>query len=514
MHKCKKVYLMPAANSIKLIDRTGRITMKKIVLLAGLLLLFVLLPCAASAHGNISVSSTPIGATIFLNGNSTGKTTPATIENVPIGSNTVLLRLTGYSNNSQIVTVTDNQTVTVSANLTAEPAISSIIPSSGFNSSIVSITDLTGTGFSTAATVKLTKGGQVNITATGVSVTATKIACNFDITGKPAGYWNVIVTNPDGQSTMLANGFEIKNALNTPTLSSITPNSGVVNRTVTITDLAGTNFLGTATIRLRRTGYNDIPGTVTSQTSTKITGTFDLNGRTPGSYEVCVLNDGINPICALAFVITAQNEANNNSISFYSIPSGAKVIINTNFQGYTPLIIRPVPNGSYQIILQYAGYTDWSQNITVIGDAKTVNVTLSASPVTDSSINFISVPSGSKVFLGSMFRGDTPLTLYNITPGSYAVLVQKAGYQDWTESIIVTYGNRTYVTARLTADAVATTAITTVPPIPQTTVKTAIKSTAKPITPWPTNTPTQASPGGIWVILGAAGIGLIIFRKS
>ena len=507
---------MPAANSIKLIVRTGKITMKKIALALCMVLILVLLPVPVCAYGNISVNSSPAGAQIFVDSISRGMTNK-TVGNVSAGLNNVLLQKSGYQDNLTSVTVVDGKTSKIYTILIASTPviiISSITPSSGFNSSIVSITDLTGTGFSTAATVKLTKGGQVNITATGVSVTATKIACNFDITGKPAGYWNVIVTNPDGQSTMLANGFEIKNALNTPTLSSITPNSGVVNRTVTITDLAGTNFLGTATIRLRRTGYNDIPGTVTSQTSTKITGTFDLNGRTPGSYEVCVLNDGINPICALAFVITAQNEANNNSISFYSIPSGAKVIINTNFQGYTPLIIRPVPNGSYQIILQYAGYTDWSQNITVNGDAKTVNVTLSASPVTDSSINFISVPSGSKVFLGSMYRGDTPLTLYNITPGSYAVLVQKAGYQDWTESIIVTHGNRTYVTARLTADAVATTAITTVPPIPQTTVKTTIKSTAKPITPWPTNPPTQASPGGIWVILGAAGIGLIIFRKS
>ena len=480
-----------------------------------MVLILVLLPVPVCAYGNISVNSSPAGAQIFVDSISRGMTNK-TVGNVSAGMHNVLLQKSGYQDNLTSVTVVDGKTSKIYTILIASTPviiISSITPSSGFNSSIVSITDLTGTGFSTAATVKLTKGGQVNITATGVSVTATKIACNFDITGKPAGYWNVVVTNPDGQSTMLANGFEIKNALTTPTLSSITPNSGVVNSTVTITDLAGTNFLGTATIRLRRTGYNDIPGTVTTQTSTKITGTFDLNGRTPGSYEVCVLNDGINSICALAFVITAQNEA-NNSISFYSIPSGAKVIINTNFQGYTPLIIRPVPNGSYQIILQYAGYNDWSQNITVNNDAKTVNVTLSASPATDSSVNFISVPSGSKVFLGSMYRGDTPLTLYNITPGSYAVLVQKAEYQDWTESITVTYGNRTYVTAWLTAEAVATTAITTVTPIPQTTVKTTIKSTAKPITPWPTNTPTQASPLGILGILGAAGIGLIIFRKS
>jgi hypothetical protein len=485
--------------------------MKKIALLAGLLVLFVLLPVAASAVGNISVNSTPSGATVYVDDVNKGMT-PIVIENIINGSYDIVIHKDGYRNYTTTVTVTNNQTTTVSATLTATPAISGIIPSSGFNSSIVSITDLTGTGFSTGSIVKLTKKGQVNITATIVSVTATKIACNFDITGKPAGYWNVVVTNPDGQSATRTEGFEIKNALATATLSSITPNTGVVNSTVTITDLAGTNFLGTATIRLKRTGYNDIPGIVTTRTSTKITGTFDLNGRTPGSYEVCVLNDGINPVCALVFAITAQNEA-NNSISFYSIPSGAKVIINTNYQGYTPLIIRPVPDGSYQVILQYAGYSDWSQNITVNGDAKTVNATLSRSPPTDNSINFMSVPSGSKVFLGSMYRGDTPLTLYNITQGSYAVLVQKAGYQDWTDGINVTYGNRTYVVARLTAEAVGTTAITTVPTT-TTTVKTTIKSTAKVPTPWPSDTPAPASPVGIGVILGAIGIIFIVFRKS
>jgi hypothetical protein len=490
--------------------------MKKIALLAGLLVLFVLLPVAASAVGNISVNSTPSGATVYVDNVNKGMT-PIVIKNIINGSYDIVIHKDGYRNYTTTVTVTNNQTTNVSAILvlypTAPPTISTITPAYGFNNSMVSITNLSGTGFSSGATVKITKAGQTNISASEVSVNATKIACNFDITGKPAGYWNVVVTNPDGQSATRTDGFEIKNALATATLSSITPNTGVVNSTVTITDLAGTNFLGTATIRLRRTGYNDIPGTVTTQTSTKITGTFDLNGRTPGSYEVCVLNDGINPVCALVFAITAQNEA-NNSISFYSIPSGAKVIINTNFQGYTPLIIRPVPNGTYQIILQYAGYADWSQNITVNGDAKTVNVTLSASPATDSSINFISVPSGSKVFLGSMYRGDTPLTLYNITQGSYAVLVQKAGYQDWTDSINVTYGNRTYVVARLTAEAVGTTAITTVPTTTTTTVKTTIKSTAKVPTPWPSDTPAPASPVGIGVILGAIGTIFIVFRKS
>lgn len=88
-------------------------------------------------------------------------------------------------------------------------AISAISPNSGPNTGSVSITDLAGTGFLTGATVKLTRAGQPDIAATGVTVvSATKITCTFDLTGK-WGQWNVVVTNPDAQSATLTNGFTV-----------------------------------------------------------------------------------------------------------------------------------------------------------------------------------------------------------------------------------------------------------------------------------------------------------------
>ena len=48
------------------------------------------------------------------------------------------------------------------------------------------------------------------IPAIGVNVVSpTKITGSFDLTGVPAGQYNVVVTNPDGQQGILVNGFSV-----------------------------------------------------------------------------------------------------------------------------------------------------------------------------------------------------------------------------------------------------------------------------------------------------------------
>jgi hypothetical protein len=288
------------------------------------------------------------------------------------------------------------------------------------------------------------KSGQTNITATGVTYSsATSIACNFDITSKQAGYWNVIVTNPDGQSATLTNGFEIKNSAAAVTLSSITQSSAVTNTTVSISSLAGTGFVASPLpqIVLRRSLYNDLYGSVTSATTTNIIGTFNLTNRDPGSYTVCVINSGADAVCGLSFTITAMSSSANGSINVKSIPSIAKVYLNSVFKDYTPV------------------------------------------------------------------------TLGDIIPGSYTVMVRSPGYNDYSEYVTVTSGNITYVTASLRLAPEETTVTTTAPTHTITTARTTVPSTATVPTPWPSDTPTPASPVGIWVIAGAVGAVLVLFRK-
>jgi hypothetical protein len=70
------------------------------------------------AVGSIDISSSPTGATIYLDGSSVG-TTPDTVDNLIEGSHKIVLRKSGYDDWGKIVTVTSGDTKTVSADLVA-----------------------------------------------------------------------------------------------------------------------------------------------------------------------------------------------------------------------------------------------------------------------------------------------------------------------------------------------------------------------------------------------------------
>ncbi|MDV2481379.1 PKD domain-containing protein [Methanoculleus sp. Wushi-C6] len=107
------------------------------------------------------------------------------------------------------------------------PAIAGITPNSGYAGSLVQVTGLSGTGFVDGATVRLTRTGQPDIVATGVSVvSSSKIACTLDLAGREAGAWSIVVTNPDGQSAVLPQGFTVR----TPVALTLTAGEDTVMR--------------------------------------------------------------------------------------------------------------------------------------------------------------------------------------------------------------------------------------------------------------------------------------------
>ena len=449
LNKFGKIYQLPAETSSAII--MGKI-FERISCLALCMLLLALLPAAVSGqltpYGNIAVSSVPAGAAISLNGTSTGAVTPYTITGVPVGTNTVLLHLSGHQDNTSTVSVTSQGTATVAVSLIAvipPPAISSISPASGYNSSSLNNVVISGTAFSTSATpsVVLTGSGFANITCSCAG-SATQLSCTFPINSQPAGVRNVIVTNADGQAATLTSGFTVLNPTSSVTLTSITPSSGVANSTVSITSIAGTNFQTSATIRLRRSGYNDIVGTVSSLSSTSLAGSFNLTGQVPGDYLVCVVNPSTDPFCGLTFTINSDIAQPNGSILFDTNPSGASV------------------------------------------------------------------------YLNNTYRGTTTLTLYDVTPGYYRVMLQLGGYQTYTDTIHVTSGNRVQVYSRMISVAATqtTAAPTTVPTVAVTTARTTTKKPATTTaTPWPSDTPTTASPLDPLLTATAAGLGILALRK-
>jgi hypothetical protein len=89
--------------------------------------------------------------------------------------------------------------------------VTSISPSSAYNTGVVDITEIAGAGFAEGATVKLTATGEADIAATGVTVVnAGKITCKFNISGKKTGLWNLVVANIDGSTGDLPGAFNIR----------------------------------------------------------------------------------------------------------------------------------------------------------------------------------------------------------------------------------------------------------------------------------------------------------------
>ena len=219
----------------------------------------------------------------------------------------------------------------------------------------------------------------------------------------------------------------------------------------------------------------------------------------------------------LAFPSAASAIGN---ITVSSVPSGATILVDGISTGTTtPAIIESVSSGSHYVLLRLTGYQDYTQNVIITDNAtSTVSVTLIATEtttqqITNGSIKVESNPSNAAVFLNTEYQGKTPLTLYNITHGTYRVLVQKIGYLDWSDRISVTSGTRTDVYATLQVEPTDTTIVTAIPTA--TTVKPTISktSTVKVPTPWPSATPTPSSSMSSLAIIGAVGFGFVVLRK-
>ncbi|MGB9176545.1 MAG: PEGA domain-containing protein [Methanoregula sp.] len=151
-----------------------------------------------------------------------------------------------------------------------------------------------------------------------------------------------------------------------PTLTSITPSSGETNTTVSIASLNGTDFARNAGIRLRGSSSRDIIGSVTSLSSTRIVGTFNLNKQVPGTYEVCVYNDASTYTCGLTFTITSQGEtATNGSVYFETNPTGATVLLNGMNAGTSAFTYHDAKPGTYKVLIKKSGYADYTGSVTI-----------------------------------------------------------------------------------------------------------------------------------------------------
>ena len=97
---------------------------------------------------------------------------------------------------------------------TTEPdggvGITRIVPNFGYAQNIRDYV-ITGSNFQNGATVKLTRSSRADIVASPVVLrSSTEMQCFFNIPTDSRGSWNVVVTNTDGTTGTLSNGFDVR----------------------------------------------------------------------------------------------------------------------------------------------------------------------------------------------------------------------------------------------------------------------------------------------------------------
>jgi hypothetical protein len=249
----------------------------------------------------------------------TAKVKSTDVTAIPIKTLTVAPTATVIS--ATTTASTGTTTVTTTATTWLAPRITNIDPDKGKTGTTVSITNLEGQNFHVGASVVLKKAGTI-INATDVSVSsANLVTCKFAIpVGATTGYWDVVLTNTDGQYHQYQNGFLVQEGTETATTTTTyTASSGLVKITqvqdpLLVTgggeayktvSILGTNL--TAASGMKLTGPSTITAsTYSSGSSTTAIGYFTIPSGNIGTYYVNVVDSSGNILATSTSTLTIQ----------------------------------------------------------------------------------------------------------------------------------------------------------------------------------------------------------------
>jgi hypothetical protein len=174
----------------------------------------------------------------------------------------------------------------------------------------------------------------------------------------------------------------------------------------------------------------------------------------PGKYTIEVKHDeyqtwseSVDVVPGKEIPLEAVLQAKPGSISIKSKPSDAVVLIDGNEAGTTPATINDIKCGTHIVELKAEGYEVWSENVEVKANKESY-LTAVLQEMTGS-ISIKSEPSNATILVNGNNVGSTPDTIINLKPGEHQVEVRMDGLDNWSDSVEVTAGKESTVTALL-----------------------------------------------------------------
>jgi subtilisin family serine protease len=278
-------------------------------------------PSSGSQGSTISltITGTNLSAATAVNFTSSSGITVTGIQSTSTQVTCSVAIASSAATGSRSVTVTTaggtSGTLTFTVNLAIPtPQITSLSPNSGTQGRTISLT-IAGTNLSGATGVNFTSSS--GITVTGIQSTSTQVTCSVAIASSAStGSRSVTVTTAGGTSGALT--FTVNQAILTPQITSLSPNSGAQGTTLNLT-ITGTNLDGATAVNFG--SGSGITAAGIQSTSTQVTCSVTISsGITAGARSVTVVTPG-GTSNSLTFTVPAYGTPPTISNLSVTVPS-------------------------------------------------------------------------------------------------------------------------------------------------------------------------------------------------
>ena len=128
-------------------------------------------------------------------------------------------------------------------------------------------------------------------------------------------------------------------------------------------------------------------------------------------------------------------------------PPAAEVRLDGQFAGLSPVIREKVEAGEHLIEVRHGGYLPQAERHPIGAGRARVDIRLRKQPT--GSLDIRSIPEGAEVLLDGQSRGNTPLEIGELSPGTYRLVLHKAGRDYWSQPVGVQAEKTTKVSAEL-----------------------------------------------------------------
>ena len=325
----------------------------------------------------VAVSGTGVTVSGLTVVNATTATATFTIAGTAtVSARTVTITTPGGTSNTVTFTVTSP----------GAPTLTSIAPTSGAQGATVPIT-LTGTNLTGATAITVSGTG---VTVSGLTVVGpTSVTATFAVSGTATlSARTVSITTPGGTSNTVT--FTVVSAP-VPTLTSITPNTGVSGTTVPVT-LTGTNLTGAT--RVTASGYGiTVSGLSVVNSTTASVNLVLATYATAGAGNVSITTPG-GTSNTVTFTVLRPTITSVVPSTLVRGTTGTLTVTGTNLGGATGLSINPtgvtisnfVLTGTTTITATYTvpiGTTGGTRSINVTGTggaSNSLNISVVAPP--------------------------------------------------------------------------------------------------------------------------------------